>query len=405
MLRKMLRCLPVCREKVLRKYFQMRELNRVLETRIRKRLTDFELNGLSRKFTPPAGIDFSSNDYLQFASHPRLKARMSAAIMEEGCGSTGSRLLRGDRSCFSAIERRFAAFKGTDAALYFNSGYAANLAVLSTFLEDSDVVFFDRLNHASLIDGMKMGKARKIIFAHSDLTALQHYLDSITTNGQRFLVIESLFSMDGDIAPLKEYAAICRKAGVALIIDEAHAIGLYGERGSGLIEAAGIADDVFLSINPAGKALGLAGAFVAGASWAIDYLIQRGRTFVFSTAPPPSMAAALDAALDLIEEAPELRRRLHVLAESLRGMLADNGLEVARAGSQIIPVLVGDNAGAISVSCALQANGFDVRAIRPPTVPEGTARLRISVNTGLDEMILRRFSQCLDTALYEVKTQ
>lgn len=377
----------------------MQELNRVLEIRIRKRLKDFELNGLSRRLVPPSGIDLSSNDYLQFTAHPKLKARMSAAIMEEGCGSSGSRLLRGDRNCFSAIERRFAAFKGTEAALYFSSGYAANLAVLSTFLEDGDVVFFDRLNHASLIDGMKMGKARKILFAHGSVTALQHYLDSITTNRQRFLVVESLFSMDGDIAPLKEYAALCKKAGIALIIDEAHAIGLYGERGTGLIEAAGIADDVFLSINPAGKALGLAGAFVAGPAWAIDYLMQRGRTFVFSTAPPPSMAAALAAALDLIEEDPELRCRLHVLAEYLRGMLADKGLKVSREGSQIIPVLIGENARAISVARTLQQDGFDVRAIRPPTVPEGTARLRISVNTGLDETILRRFSQSLDTAL------
>ena len=371
----------------------------MLETRIRQRLESFELNGLSRRLLPPAGIDLSSNDYLQFASHPMLRARMSSAVLQEGCGSTGSRLLRGDRNCFSAIEQRFAAFKGTEAALYFSSGYAANLAVLSTFLDEGDVVFFDRLNHASLIDGMRLGKARKILFAHSDLAAFDHYLRTISTTGQRFLVVESLFSMDGDIAPLKEYADLCREAGVALIVDEAHAIGLYGDRGTGLIESTGIAGDTFLSINPAGKALGLAGAFVAGPQWAIDYLMQRGRTFVFSTAPPPSIAAALGAALDLIGEAPELRHRLHCLTTTLRGMLADQGLDIPRDGTQIIPVLVGDNARAVSVAQALQVQGFDVRAIRPPTVPEGSARLRISVNTGLDETILRRFSSSLDRAL------
>ena len=371
----------------------------MLETRIRQRLASFELNGLSRRLLPPAGIDLSSNDYLQFASHPMLRARMSSAVLQEGCGSTGSRLLRGDRNCFSAIEQRFAAFKGTEAALYFSSGYAANLAVLSTFLDEGDVVFFDRLNHASLIDGMRLGKARKILFAHSDLAAFDHYLRTISTTGQRFLVVESLFSMDGDIAPLKEYADLCREAGVALIVDEAHAIGLYGDRGTGLIESTGIAGDTFLSINPAGKALGLAGAFVAGPQWAIDYLMQRGRTFVFSTAPPPSIAAALGAALDLIGEAPELRHRLHCLTTTLRGMLADQGLDIPRDGTQIIPVLVGDNARAVSVAQALQVQGFDVRAIRPPTVPEGSARLRISVNTGLDETILRRFSSSLDRAL------
>ena len=371
----------------------------MLETRIRQRLESFELNGLTRRLLPPAGIDLSSNDYLQFASHPMLRASMSSAILEEGCGSTGSRLLRGDRSCFSAIEQRFAAFKGTEAALYFSSGYAANLAVLSTFLEDGDVVFFDRLNHASLIDGMRLGKARKILFAHNEVAAFEHYLRTISTAGQRFLVVESLFSMDGDIAPLKEYADLCREGGVALIVDEAHAIGLYGDRGTGLIESTGIADDTFLSINPAGKALGLAGAFVAGPQWAIDYLMQRGRTFVFSTAPPPSIAAALGVALDLIGQAPELRQRLHWLTNTLRGMLADQGLDIPRDGTQIIPVLVGDNARALSVARALQVQGFDVRAIRPPAVPAGSARLRISVNTGLDETILRRFSWSLDRAL------
>jgi 8-amino-7-oxononanoate synthase len=187
-----------------------------------------------------------------------------------------------------------------------------------------------------------------------------------------------------------------------MVVDEAHAIGLYGDRGSGLIESTGIAGDTFLSINPAGKALGLAGAFVAGPQWAIDYLMQRGRTFVFSTAPPPSIAAALDAALDLIGQAPELRHRLHWLTSTLRGMLADQGLDIPRDGSQIIPVLVGDNARAVNVAQALQVQGFDVRAIRPPAVPEGSARLRLSVNTGLDETILRGFSSSLCRALSAV---
>ncbi len=344
----------------------MLETGGTLEARIRGRLEELERNGLSRRLLPPTGIDLSSNDYLRFASHPALKERMAAAVMEEGCGSTGSRLLRGDRRCFSRIEQRFAAFKGTEAALYFGSGYAANLAVLSTFLEEGDVVFFDRLNHASLIDGMRMGKARRIIFPHNDLAAFQDYLNTIETDGQRFLVVESLFSMDGDIAPLQQYAALCK---------------------------------VFLSINPAGKALGAAGAFVAGAAWVIEYLIQRARTFIFSTAPPPSIAAALDAALDLLQESPEPRNRLHALTGFLRGALADRGWEVSRSGSQILPILIGDNRRALEVARALQRDGFDIRAIRPPTVPEGTARLRVSVNTGLNEAILSRFVESLNAAL------
>lgn len=373
----------------------------MLECRIRERLDRFEREDLSRRLAPPRGIDLSSNDYLQFASHPALKARMIEAIAEEGCGSTGSRLLRGDRLCFAQVESRFAAFKGAEAALYFSNGYAANLAVLSTFLEESDVVFFDRLNHASLVDGMRLGKARKIVFPHNDLSAFQHYLGTISTKGQRFLVIESLFSMDGDFAPLKEYADLCKRHSVALIVDEAHAVGLYGSTGAGLLEASESKNDVFLSVNPAGKALGLAGAFVAGPRWAIDYLTQAGRTFVFSTAPPPAMAAGLEAALDLVVESTELRQKLCSLTQLLRRLLADEGTAVARTGSQIVPVIIGDNSRALQVAQALQQDGFDVRAIRPPTVPRDTARLRISVNTGLDDATLRRFVQSLSRYLRE----
>lgn len=377
----------------------MPEIDAGLQARIYDRIARWQVAGQYRRLLPPLGIDLCSNDYLGLASDSRLKARMSAAILEEGCGSTGSRLLRGDRPCFTDIEQRFAKWKGTEAALYFGSGYVANLAVLATFLEESDVVFFDRLNHASLIDGMRLGKAKKIILPHADVTALRHFLENITTIGQRFLVTESLFSMDGDIAPLKEYAAICREAGVLLIVDEAHAVGVYGTRGTGLVEEAGIAEDVFLSVNSAGKALGVSGAFVTGAAWAIDYLIQCGRTFLFSTAPPPALAAAIDAALDVVELEPERRSLLHALTKQLRSILADAGLEVAREGSQIIPVLIGENARAVRVATALQAEGFDVRAIRPPTVPEGTARLRLSINTGLEEDVLRRFSSSLNAAL------
>lgn len=371
----------------------------MLEHRIQKRLQDFERASLSRRPSPPRGIDLSSNDYLQFASHPALKSRMIQAIEEEGCGSTGSRLLRGDRLCFAEIERKFADFKGTEAALYFGSGYAANLGVMSAFLEESDVIFFDRLNHASLVDGMRLGKARKIIFPHNDPVALEHYLESVSTNGQRFLVIESLFSMDGDFAPLMDYACLCKRYGVALIVDEAHAVGLYGDTGAGLIEASGMTHDVFLSVNPAGKALGLAGAFVAGPRWAIDFLMQTGRTFLYSTAPPPAMAAALHAALDLVREGAALRRRLHALTGFVRGILANEGLEVAREGSQIVPILIGDNNRALEVAQALLQDGFDVRAIRPPTVPNGTARLRVSVNVGVDEATLTRFAQRLSAHL------
>jgi 8-amino-7-oxononanoate synthase len=371
----------------------------MLETRIREQLDKLERTGMLRELQPPSGIDLSSNDYLGYASDMRLKLAMAKAIWTEGCGSTGSRLLRGERSRFSALERQFAEFKGTEAALYFSSGYLANLAVLSTFLDEGDVLFFDRLNHASLIDGMKLGRARKIIFPHANSEALRRLVTSIETSGQRFLVTESLFSMDGDPAPLREYADLCREAGIALIVDEAHAVGIYGTSGTGLIEASGIANDVFLSINSAGKALGVSGAFVAGPAWAIDYLIQRARTFIFSTAAPPPVADALRVAINLIAEEPDRRRKLLANACLLRELLRCRGLDIPLAESPIMPVILGENRRAVVVAEELQSRGFDVRAIRPPTVPDGTARLRISIKANLNEVTLYEFVQTLADSL------
>jgi 8-amino-7-oxononanoate synthase len=207
--------------------------------------------------------------------------------------------------------------------------------------------------------------------------------------------------MDGDIAPLEEYAGLCRETDTRLIVDEAHAVGLFGERGSGLIERSGIDADVFLSVNTAGKALGVSGAFVAGPRWAIDFLVQRARTFVFSTAPPPSVAAAIDAAMNVIAGEPELRAKTLAFARRLRTLLSEAGIRVPTGESQIIPILLGDNERAVQVATALQQEGFDVRAIRPPTVPVGTARLRISVNAKLHEADLDAFVTLVVAALAE----
>jgi 8-amino-7-oxononanoate synthase len=361
-----------------------------LEARARSALAGLRRRGLRRSRRPPNGIDFSSNDYLGLAAHPRLKERMAAAVREMGCGSTGSRLLRGERDCFTAIERRFAQFKGAERALYFSSGYLANLAVLSTFPERGDTIFSDRHNHASLIDGIRLSRAERVVFPHLRPGPLKP---------GAFLATESVFSMDGDLAPLAEYAAACRPTQSALIVDEAHAAGIYGERGSGLIEETEVGEEVFVSINPAGKALGVAGAFVAGPEWAIEYLEQRARPFIFSTAPPPSIAAALDASLDVIAAEPERRVRLRERARYLRERLNAAGIAAPSGDSPIIPIVLGGNEYAVGVAAAMQNAGFDVRAIRPPSVPEGTARLRVSVNIGLSEEVLNRFVDALSEAL------
>jgi len=357
-----------------------------LGARLSERLRAIEAQGLRRTLRPPSGIDLCSNDYLGLAEHPHLKQRMADAVSAEGVGSTGSRLLRGERSGFARVEEKFASFKGAERSLYFSSGYLANLAVLTTFPEAGDVIFSDEWNHASLIDGARLSRARRVVFPHNDAKALEQLLREDTGEGQKFIVVESLFSMDGDQAPLAEYAALCRAAGAELIVDEAHAVGVYGECGRGL------AGDVFVSINTAGKALGVSGAFVAGPADAIEYLIQRARPFIFSTAPPPAVAAALEASLEVMADEPERRERLLARARYLRERLGLAG------DSPIIPIIIGENERAVAIARELQAAGFDVRAIRPPTVPAGTARLRVTVNQGLSEELLDRFVGVLAAA-------
>lgn len=370
-----------------------------LESRVRARLSELETAGLTRSLRVPSGIDLSSNDYLGLASHPLLRQQMADAIRRDGCGSTGSRLLRGERASFSKLERRFAAFKGAERALYFSSGYLANLAVLTTLAEAGDVIFSDERNHASLIDGMRLARARCVVFPHGDPAALERLLSEHRSESQVFVVTESLFSMDGDIAPLAAYAALCREHGAALIVDEAHAVGIYGKRGTGLLEASGV--EALVSIDTAGKALGVSGAFVSGPAWVVDSLIQRARPFIFSTAPPPAVAAAIDASLTIIETEPWRRDILLERAAYLRRRLRATGIAVADGVSQIVPVVLGENDRAVRVAQLLARQGFDARAIRPPSVPPGTARLRLSVHSDLSEATLDAFVAALAGAIEE----
>jgi 8-amino-7-oxononanoate synthase len=373
-----------------------------LEQRIRSRMESIRANQLERTLRPPSGIDLSSNDYLDLSSHPQLKQAMADAVFREGVGSTGSRLLRGDRTVFADVERRFAAFKGTERALYFSSGYLANLAVLTTLAEKGDVILSDERNHASLIDASRLSRADRVVFPHNDAAAVAETVrtvrlkaDATPASGQRFVVTESLFSMDGDVAPLRRYAEVCRDTGATLIVDEAHAVGVYGARGSGLLEDLGVDANACISINAAGKALGVAGAFVCGPTWAIEYLVQRARPFIFSTAPPPPVAAALSAGLDVMAAEPERRTRLATRVARLHDALDAHGLVLPCARSHIVPIVIGDNDRTLAAAAALQAEGFDVRAIRPPSVPPGTARLRISINAGLDDDTIDRFAEAL----------
>jgi 8-amino-7-oxononanoate synthase len=375
-----------------------------LDTRVRARLRALRDAGLYRTMRTPAGIDLASNDYLDLAHDSRIVAALQHGIAREGAGSTGSRLLRGHRDAFGEVERAFAAFKGADRALYFSSGYLANLGVLTTLPEAADLILSDERNHASLIDAIRLSPARRQIVPHNDVAAFEAALRSArSTAGPEtriFVVVESIFSMDGDAAPLTEHAALCRTFDATLIVDEAHAVGLFGSGGAGMIEASGL-DPNTISVNSAGKALGVSGAFVAGPEWAIEYLVQRARTFVFSTAALPAIADAIQASLRIVTAEPERRERVHALAQSTRQRLAALGIAASAGDSPIVPIPLGDSHRAAAVAERLQALGYDIRAIRPPTVPDGTARLRLSLNASLQDATIATFVGALDTVMRE----
>ena len=350
-----------------------------------------ERAGLLRRLLPPRGIDLASNDYLGLAAHPHLVEGAAAAAARLGAGSGGSRLLSGHREDFAGLEERLAAFAGAEAALLFASGYAANIGLVTSVVGWADVVVSDERNHASLIDGIRLSGARKVIHPHRDLAAVAAALRE-PRRGRAFVVTESVFSMDGDLAPLEELVQVAEEHGALVIVDEAHATGLYGEGGSGRVEELGLSDRVLATVHTGGKALGAAGAWVAGSRLLVETLTQTARTFVFSTAPMPALVGALHAALDLVAAEPERRAEVHRKAKLLREALAASGAAARAHESAIIPIRVGDNASAVALQEALLAEGFDCRAVRPPTVPEGSARLRVTVRAPVADADLVRFA-------------
>jgi 8-amino-7-oxononanoate synthase len=334
-----------------------------------------------------ARVDLCSNDYLGLSTDPRLKqAVLEAVARAEQVGSTGSRLLSGNSREWEEIESEFAAFAGTEAALYFGSGYAANIGLLSSLLKSGDTVFSDALNHASLIDGIRLSGAAKVIYPHADLEFLEGALrDCADSPGARVIVTETVFSMEGDVAPLAALLALARKYDAAVIVDEAHATGVCGPEGRGVAAELGAEREMLAVVHTCGKALASAGAFVCGSGALRDHLINRARTFIFSTAMPPYLAGQIRAALALARVAESERAHLRAIASELREGLAAAGftcgLNSRTGATQIVPVILGTNEAALHVASELQRSGFIVKAIRPPTVPLGTARVRISLTS------------------------
>jgi len=346
-----------------------------------------------------AGLDLSSNDYLGLARAPRLRAAAHAAL-DRGValGAGGSRLLRGNDPEHEMLEAEAAAFFGCETALFFSTGYAANAALLSTLPQRGDLVVHDALVHASMHEGIRLGRGEAVAAPHNDANAVADVIAAWRRAGGTgipWIAVESLYSMDGDRAPLADLMAIADRHEAMLLIDEAHATGVFGDKGRGL--AAGLdGRDNVITLRTCGKALGCEGALVCAPRVVRDALVNRGRAFIFSTAPSPLVAAMVRESLAILADEPERRTALAELIAHAEQKLARHG--VVPTGSQILPLIVGDDAHTMQMAAALQAAGFDIRGIRPPTVPAGTARLRISLTLNIGPAEI----DALDTALAAV---
>lgn len=353
-----------------------------LPFRLQEKLEQKKKEHTLRTLSDRRGLDFCSNDYLGLSEDLVLKERILSAARKLPLGSSASRLLRGNLEVYEEAEKELAEFSGSEAALLFPSGYQCNLGVLSALLSPQDFVYSDALNHASIIDGIKLSGAVKKIYPHQDVQALEQLLiQDSSVSGTKVIVTESIFSMDGDLAPLVELAALAKKYSALLVVDEAHATGLWGNLeqglGAGWVQKLGLRSQVFATLHTGGKTLGVGGAWVALSQAGKDYLVNFSRPFIFSTAPMPVVACALPLAVQRWKEVAwdrvqELRTQLLFFRETL---------DVSgHPQAPILPVLVGDNQRCVEWANQLQRQGFDVRAIRPPTVPVGTARLRITLH-------------------------
>ena len=378
---------------------------------IAQRLDELEAAGLRRRtrlVSGPQGarvvldgrpvLMLCSNNYLGLADHPRVREAAADAAMRWGAGAGGSRLVSGTMTIHQRLEERLAAFKGTEAALLFGSGYLANLGVIGALADAGTVVCSDELNHASIIDGCRLARGRTAIYAHGDVEHLRWLLDEAPER-RAVVVTDSVFSMDGDVAPLAELSALTAARGARLVVDEAHATGCVGPDGRGAVAEAGLdGEEHIVVVGTLGKALGAYGAFAACSPAVRELLVNTARPFILSTAPPPPAVAAALAALDLLEEQPERVAQLQANAGTLRDELAREGFDVAGSSTQIVPLVVSEAAQAMAICEAALEHGVFAQAIRPPTVPEGTSRLRLAVMASHTKAELREAARTLGRA-------
>lgn len=362
--------------------------------KLAQELEELEHKALRRRLLPvdevlPGGkvrvagrilLNLSSNDYLGLAQDSRLIVAAQAAAERWGVGAGASRLVSGHLAFHEAVEAKLADFKGTEAAVIFSTGYMTNLGVISALVGPGDLVFCDRLNHASIYDGIKLSGADLQRFPHRDLDRLKGLLKEAPPPKRRLIVTDSVFSVDGDLAPLRELVDLKERYGALFMIDEAHATGVLGQKGAGWAEALGLTSRVDVHMGTFSKALGSLGGYAAGDRCLIDYLHNKARAFIYSTALPPPVLGAIDKALDIVVQQPERRHYLLDQAEIFRHELSRAGFDTLESETQIIPVLVGDNARTLEFAARLREEGLLAVALRPPTVPPGQARVRFSLS-------------------------
>ena len=365
-------------------------------------LDQLRAQGRYRSFSLPKGTDFTSNDYLGYGGSRRFEIP-PGELESMPVSGIASRLLRGHHAVWEEVENDLAVWHGSESALMLTSGYAANEGLLSTIMEPGDWVATDELNHACIVDGLRLAKSRRFAFRHNDLNQLEEGLKAEVARNDaeriRYIVTESLFSMDGDTAPLREIADLATKYDAHLIVDEAHSTGCFGENGSGCVDSAGVRDRVLASMHTGGKGLGVSGAYLACNRLLREYLINKCRHLIFTTALPPITGVAWRHMLRHVKADQLGRQRLSENASIFRAELAKHGV-AALGDHYIVPVVVGDDAKAVAAATALQRRGYDVRAIRPPSVPPGTARLRISVHADHEPQLLMQLARDTSEALH-----
>jgi 8-amino-7-oxononanoate synthase len=363
-----------------------------LDAALGAELDEIEARGLRRRLREIGGAQdavvrvdgreavlLCSNNYLGLASHPEVVEAATRATRDYGASAVSSRLISGHMTPHAALEEKIAAWKGVEASLLFSTGYHANVGVISSLVGSDDVVVSDELNHASIIDGCRLSRARVAVYRHNDVASLREALAGCSGARRVLVATESVFSMDGDIAPLRDIAEAATQHSAWLMVDEAHAAGVFGPAGAGVVAELGLTNRVDVHMGTLGKALGSFGAYVAGSRRLVDHLVNRARSFIFTTGLPPSAVAAAGAALDVIAREPERAVGLLARARALGDNLRAAGLDVPHVESQILPVMVGDARRAVAAATELLDRGYYVAAIRPPTVPAGTSRLRLSL--------------------------